>query len=923
MSKKTSELDQLGNSNIPSDLLTPTLGSNYGLDGYPDMGYGMGVLEGVLDPEFMEPPALPTGLSKAGAEGMDLTGMMDESLTNLDWLDPTQLQDLERLPKNPVDLMIPELVEAWGVNRRTTQNGDSIQVQQRDLSRARYEESLGKTSTQKKATASQMVKVVTQAMRRSASGQDIDLVVREALESMGEEMGRVAGALREVRREHGLVGNVYVRASAYPGYGTGKWTEHVNKYASKARYILVSPEELRNASWIQNGRCSYTSKIAVTEIPWKQAFQYYAPRFDQDVRSQLPGFTETASQVEKSPEVLQGRLRQAFLFVPEKKPSESPFLPHHVAPSDRVSLTEARSAFESHTPDERRVYDPTPSKRASDEKRIREKIEKMASLGQIEISDRDLILSSRATPEEMIRMAAGVLSLVRKGAYVGDDRAAVALQEMRDSFLERKHASTEAARDRLEKHGEELTRDLDARRFAIERDLIREGTYSGDSRRSVEAVQNLRGLEQERKANAVKRAQALLDKHDVTKLARGAEGGAKGAQARLDGYETRRVQGLDSYSNERGKSLLQNWIKKGFTSKKEVSSALSGTTEYARVAQELLPSVLKASTQMRRATYKGANRAQEVDLAVQEERNKRRAEEQKRSQRVIDSEAEKREAAVSMEAHDMKPLRERVSRVEREINRGVRGQVLRDFISRTIPQKEAAQALKILRPLLQKTGALKLVKKETPVYEGAKFTRTATEAKGNTVLAGQVLKAKNWVRRMMNEGFAGKDLDDLISNRLSSSLLKEATGPIAGERFAHEGGAGFLYVDAEAYASPTGVTGCEQGALKHRANQIPSVAMMPRCETCTLVKTLEDGTRKCSMYNKPLLEDTSGSEIIRMKKANILVANQNDQEQTASMFAPTYNPTEFGLRNSNLEEVELEFPENAKVADISFGGWDL
>jgi hypothetical protein len=58
VSNKKSALDILGESHIPTDLLTPTLGSNYGLDGFEDMQYGMGVLEGVLNPEYTEAPGL-------------------------------------------------------------------------------------------------------------------------------------------------------------------------------------------------------------------------------------------------------------------------------------------------------------------------------------------------------------------------------------------------------------------------------------------------------------------------------------------------------------------------------------------------------------------------------------------------------------------------------------------------------------------------------------------------------------------------------------------------------------------------------------------------------------------------------------------------------------------------------------------------
>ena len=58
MSDKKAKIQLHSDSQIPKDLLVPTLGSNYGMDGFEDMEYGMGVLEGVLDHEFHQPPAL-------------------------------------------------------------------------------------------------------------------------------------------------------------------------------------------------------------------------------------------------------------------------------------------------------------------------------------------------------------------------------------------------------------------------------------------------------------------------------------------------------------------------------------------------------------------------------------------------------------------------------------------------------------------------------------------------------------------------------------------------------------------------------------------------------------------------------------------------------------------------------------------------
>ena len=80
---------------------------------------------------------------------------------------------------------------------------------------------------------------------------------------------------------------------------------------------------------------------------------------------------------------------------------------------------------------------------------------------------------------------------------------------------------------------------------------------------------------------------------------------------------------------------------------------------------------------------------------------------------------------------------------------------------------------------------------------------------------------------------------------------------------------------------------------------------------------------KCGVYNKALLDDTTGSDIDRIKAANIKGANMDDAEVTASYFAPTYDPSEFSLHNANLEGFDANLPETEKMSEIFFGGWDL
>lgn len=602
---KKADLEMLGEAHIPSDLMTPTTGTTYGLDSFEDVQWGAGMLNSNILGEETPDPGFPT-VHLASEDNMDLT--------DLDWLDPTQPQDLSRLPENPVDKMIPELVEAWGANRRT--NGV---VPTRDLTAARYEESLSSKSngSSKRASAETIKKVLSHAMRRSAAGQDIRTITHQTMESMGEEMGRIASAMKIIRDEHGLAGNVFIRASAYPGYSSGKWSAELRKL--QARYVVVSEEDLKGATWIKNGRCTYTGKIAVLEVPWKKALSHYAPKLRAIGREVPSGDPREA-------------LRHAFLTVPEAKEASTDHLPTHKAPSQNISGRSARRALESYVPEKPRVY----SAKEAAEGKLREKV------------------------------AARLKELVQQGVLTA------------------------------------------------------------------------------------RVAKSLLDEkiHPVDLM-------KKAAQA-----------------------------------------------------------VGRAST-AKTASYSGSSSNNALDASFR------------------------------------------------------MGEV-REF-----------------EPVVKK----------------------------------QVKAAVRWLRKTMSEGWAGKNLDDLVSRRFASELLRDASDSLSQARKAHEGASGFLYVDSEAYASPTGVKGCEEGALRHRANQIPAVSSMDRCSSCAHVRDLNDGGKKCAVYNKLLLSDVSAADIARVKKANIKRANMSDVETTTSYFAE--HDESFDLANSNLDDW-TPYPEGEEgIQDILFGGWDL
>ena len=710
MSNKEADLDILAEAFLPADLLTPTLGSNYGMDGFPDMQYGMGVLKGVLDQEYQEAPAFPTGVQKAGASDMDLGFLLaGESLADLNWLDPDQPQDPDRLPRNPVDLSIPELVEAWGVHRRT--DG----VHQMDLAHARSTEEAPK----KKANARIIEKVVTHAMRRSIEGQHIERIVREAAESMGSEMERVVPLLRRVATDHGLAGNVFIRASAYPGWGAGKGKAHAKKHAKKARYLVVSKQDMDQAVWIQNGRCAYTGKLAVTEVPWKKAHAHYAPRLEA-----------TGHKVAGSSDPREA-LRVAFLSQPRKVEADTGYLPTHETPDQRVSHEDAKKAFASHRP-ERAVYDHTDRDHARRLAKVKTRLAQMERDNLIPLGEADRILSSDADPMGMLRKATQVARHVSQHTY---------------------------------------------------------------------------------ESNAVTHGQALLSAQRTER-----------SHLAQDG----RSQRLHRAASDKAIAVVRGFLDRGVATEQRVRQLFATHKDIQKVA-----------------------------------------------------------ASLSREA------------------------------SQVLAPKRDYKGMVFKAASLNSTDQVNLSDENKAI---------AKAAADNGVAANEIKGVLKTARRVMSEGFAGSDLTSYLTNRFSNSLLTASKGMVDKVRTAHEGLSGFVYVDAEAYASPAGVKGCESGSVKHRANQIQNVREIPRCGSCSVARVREDGTRKCGIYNKTLVTavDVSGPELLQIKQANIKSTEMNDAEVTASLFAPTFDPSEFGLVNASLEDVAFDsLPETEKLAKIMFDGWRI
>ena len=432
MSKKMAEWVEeiLGAARTPTDDFTWSDGSNFGLDGF---GFLQTMNEGVLDgarlPTVHGLSALPDGFVKEAESpfdvdgrdyetgGTDLSEFLSEaegalpltaaqkkavSLMDLSWLDPTQQQDPARLPKGrrpdqPPLNSTPELIEAWGVNRRT----DGLRlVPNRDCEILQYEQSIHSdvpATPGVEKNAVDMGEVLRKALRRATYGHPLQEIKAEVHQMLGPHSARALQACKLVEADYGLAGTVFLRANAFPGLKQGNWDTAIKKAARSARYLLSNDPVL----------ATRLGMVAVAEVPWKVALRYYQPRL-------AAARFRVAAQGDPK-EIL----RQAFLSGPEAAPRMLEHKPVDVRPADRVSTALAKRVFAATPKEPQQVItvDRTPQERQAALVRIA----KYVQANQLSRADALRLGTSQAQPEDLLKTAAALVQAnrIHSSKYAG------------------------------------------------------------------------------------------------------------------------------------------------------------------------------------------------------------------------------------------------------------------------------------------------------------------------------------------------------------------------------------------------------------------------------------------------------------------------------------------------------------------------
>lgn len=277
-------LGKKGSSTLPSDDFTPSNGTTFGLDSFNfDEPDGAGIADAQRLPTTRGLSGLPDGFVgtpekeedyqlTADEDGFilsqdDIGLAKDASVVQLDWLDPTEPQDEERLPNNEKTLdSVSQLEDLWGKD----DNGQL--VPNRDLEIAKYHESIeepvhSSLPGQKNASDDQLDReTIFQVMRRAHFGPLPENKKTELLALLGGS-ARAKKVLATLDAESGLIGNVYVRASVFPGLRRGEWVKEVRRGCRTARYVITDDQSIAVRLGMQ----------MVSEVPWKEALDYYKP----------------------------------------------------------------------------------------------------------------------------------------------------------------------------------------------------------------------------------------------------------------------------------------------------------------------------------------------------------------------------------------------------------------------------------------------------------------------------------------------------------------------------------------------------------------------------------------------------------------------------------------------------------------------
>lgn len=232
-----------------------------------------------------------------------------------------------------------------------------------------------------------------QSVRLASQKMHFGMRAEEAFQWLTGQVGseRAAAVRSHLMRDDGLVGRVYIRASAFPE-GLAKWASRLRKQCSQVRYVLDPNEKpLRKSE--AGGR---VLKV-VAQIPWVEALREYRHRF-----------ASTGIELSQNSQDPEGDLRNAFLQLESSEGSRS--------------STSSPLLFDTGSVNQAGSSQPERSKLARPDMKLRKQVERLAETGILDQKTAAQLLTlDNLTQEVVARKAEASIAKSSQGSvYRGE-----------------------------------------------------------------------------------------------------------------------------------------------------------------------------------------------------------------------------------------------------------------------------------------------------------------------------------------------------------------------------------------------------------------------------------------------------------------------------------------------------------------------
>ena len=953
-------------SRVPNGGYTLTSGSNYMLDGFQfDTEYNGGVLEKARLPEAKGLSALPSGMipmdsplfseipSHTDEEGgVHLGDFMKEAtdqyvpIVDHSWLAQEAKENLSgaRSKKDIYEEMdegfysdsnLKELESAWG----SSTTGLEL-VPNENRKHPKY------TNPERDIDSlpgDDYRSNIEKAMRRSAYGEPLKNIITDLKSEMGSRYRESIGD--KIASEHGLHGKVYIREEAFPGLFNGTWDKTIKKRCASAMYIIPNAED-----------CAYDyhqNRMVVNSINWKKAFNTYAPKL------------KTIGIKTGSGENYKQRLKQAFLSTAPAPVQPQTWFETQEDLTKRFTTEEAQEQLEDYSPELQYVDSMEEREERTLENNFSTLLDKFHRFGMINDEQYEDISSTRDLSKKTAKLNKYATAPKKASEYEGGGVGKKALhgkiiKEIDPHFTTPQQREIEAQQNKFNKLASDLfklglasqkqidriastssdflTMTKELTKLAAKPVLTKTGTYIGtglniktmEGKTYTNKFGKVASAEEREMSIRVRVAQDkiqrlisanLISIKQVEKIACGCSSSKPEdtveavinhiadntiVKSTYEGQKWEKANELKVHDND-------------FTdAEKEMARRLGITLEKFAAQKNLenIQALVSAGVLSEKQAYKFASQGktpQEMYLSVLKEAKTLYSNAIYTQNNLL---SEPNNKFAKFDSKEQRLASVHVKAVESKIAKLIQANLTSEDEVNSIIAKDPNQKLaKVLNAIEQRVAV------QIQEYSDTPFTQHIIRDKKPRNLLASAESVEKWVRQKMAEGNMGKDLDTLLQTKYASEVLDHYGEKIGKLRKAHEGLSGQVYVDAKAYDTPNGVTGCDQGALHHRANTIPAVLEMDKCSSCVFKNA--DGY--CQKYNKPIVASVELLGIDnprKYQKESIRLANSSDSERTASLFTNNYDENEFSLTtNDELEIDEDQTPQ--ALTDVLFGGFEV